>query len=303
MTNIIECNSFSKSYGIVEAVKSLNLQVKPGEIYAFCGLNGAGKTTTIRGILGMLQPSSGNISLFGETISPLKQGPWHRVGYLVERPTAYPDLTVYENLEIARRLQRYQDQHATSRVIELLGITPYINRKAGKLSTGNLQRLGLARALLHHPELLLLDEPANGLDPAGVVEIRSLLSRLTKQDGVTIFMSSHILSEVDRLATRIGFIHQGVLLEELDKQKLNDLRSPHLVVKSRDLKAARDALTQSGFNVETHPECISLDQKKAIQHPDEIAALLVQAGAPPTHLSIEQEDLESHFLRITGATL
>src|SRR5512141_128963 len=205
----IETNQLSKSYGEVHAVKSVNLRVKPGEIYGFLGLNGAGKTTTIRSLLGMIRPSEGNVRVLDQAVGPNGRGPWARVGHLVESPSAYPELTVRENLEIARRLHGISDASATSRVIERLGIAPYADRKAGTLSTGNLQRLGLARALLHEPELLILDEPANGLDPAGVVEIRELLSSLAHEKGVTIFMSSHILTEVDRLATRIGIIHLG----------------------------------------------------------------------------------------------
>ncbi len=297
----IETNELSKSYRDVRAVDSVNLRVKPGEIYGFLGLNGAGKTTTIRALLGMIRPSEGNIKVLGQAVGPHGRGPWARVGHLVESPSAYPELSVRENLEIARRLQNAFDKNATKRVIEQLGIAPYADRKAGTLSTGNLQRLGLARALLHEPELLLLDEPANGLDPAGVVEIRELLRELAHQQGVTVFMSSHILTEVDRLATRIGIIHKGKLIEELDADALEQLRSKYLVIKARDIKAAFSALKSSGYAISSDPNgSIRLSDRRAVDAPDEVAQVLVHAGTAPTHLAVVQENLEDHFLRLTN---
>ncbi|HSB02053.1 MAG TPA: ATP-binding cassette domain-containing protein [Anaerolineales bacterium] len=300
----IETNGLSKSYRDVRAVDSVNLRVKPGEIYGFLGLNGAGKTTTIRALLGMIRPSAGNVKVLEQAVGPHGRGPWARVGHMVESPSAYPELTVRENLEIARRLQNVSDKNATERVIERLGLASYADRKAGTLSTGNLQRLGLARALLHKPELLLLDEPANGLDPAGVVEIRELLRELAHKQGVTVFMSSHILTEVDRLATRIGIIHQGKLIEELDTNKLEQLRSKYLVIKARDINAALNALKSSDYAISSdHNESIRLSDPRAVDAPDEVAQVLVQAGTPPTHLAIVQENLEDHFLRLTNTVV
>lgn len=296
----IETSGLSKSFGLVRAVDSVNLRVGEGEIYGFLGLNGAGKTTTIRTLLGMIRPSAGSVKVLGQAVGPNGRGPWRQVGHLVEKPTAYPELTVWENLEIARRLQGISDVNATSRVIERLGIAPYADRKAGTLSTGNFQRLGLARALLHEPQLLILDEPANGLDPAGVVEIRELLASLVHEKGVTVFMSSHILTEVDRLATRIGIIHKGRLLEELDAGKLEELRSQRLEIKTRNLEAAQSTLAQAGFAVKISDSAIVLNEARAIDAPEEVATILVNAGMPPFRLAVEQEDLEEYFLRLTG---
>lgn len=298
----IETNGLSKFYGKVCAVDSVSLRVKPGEIYGFLGLNGAGKTTTIRALLGMIRPSAGNVRVLDQAVGPHGRGPWRRVGHLVESPSAYPELTVRENLEIARRLQGISDPPATSRAIERLGIASYADRKAGTLSTGNLQRLGLARALLHEPELLILDEPANGLDPAGVVEIRELLVSLARKNGVTIFMSSHILTEVDRLATRIGVIHKGRLIEELDTAALETLRSRRLAVEARDLEAARNCLQSAGYKLALEQQTLLIEDARAIEHPDDVAQILVEAGAPPTRLTVEQQDLEDHFLQLTGGT-
>jgi ABC-2 type transport system ATP-binding protein len=301
MTFAIETNQLSKRFGDVLAVDAVSLRVKQGEIYGFLGLNGAGKTTTIRALLGMIRPSGGDIKILGQVVGPNGRGPWSKVGHLVESPSAYPELTVRENLEIARRLHKIPDANSTLRIIERLALSSYADRKAGTLSTGNLQRLGLARALLHEPELLILDEPANGLDPAGVLEIRTLLELLANEKGVTIFMSSHILTEVDRLATRIGIIHKGRLIEELDTDQLETLRARRLEVQARNLEAAQISLQSAGYNVKTKDETIVLDDEYAIEHPDDIAHILVNAGTPPTRLAIEQQNLEEHFMQIIGA--
>jgi ABC-2 type transport system ATP-binding protein len=252
----------------------------------------------------MIRPTSGGVSLFGAPIGPNGRGPWRRVGHLVETPAAYPELTVRENLEVARRLYDVTERGATIRVIDRFGLATYADRPARTLSLGNLQRLGLARALLHEPELVVLDEPANGLDPSGVVEVRELLSTLAREQGVTVFMSSHNLAEVARLATRIGIIHTGRLIEELDLRALERLRARRLAVDVRDRVAARAALEAAGYVVSVvgADGLFVLGEPRAVEAPDEVARLLVAAGTPPLRLSVEQDDLEQHFLRLTGAT-
>ncbi len=302
MDYAIYTEGLTKSYGAVRAVDSVNLRVCRGEIYGFLGLNGAGKTTTIRTLLGMIHPTAGRVEVLGQTVTRNGRGPWRQVGHLVEAPAVYPELTVREHLEMARRLHNLSDPKATARVIDQLGLAIYADRKAGTLSMGNLQRLGLARALLHEPALLILDEPANGLDPAGVVEIRELLQRLAHERGVTIFMSSHILTEVDRLATRIGIIHQGRLIEELEAKQVETLRTRRLEIQTRDLTTARSILTNAAYgSVITQGASLTLSDPRAVEAPDEIARLLVNAGAPPTHLAVVQENLEEHFLQLIGA--
>ncbi len=299
--NAIETNDLGKHYGPVKAVDHLSLRVKEGEIYAFLGLNGAGKTTTIRMLLGMIRPTSGTATVLGARVSLGSQEPWASVGYLVETPHAYPELSVIENLEVARRLHPGTPPAAVERIIERLGLAEYAHRRAGNLSLGNAQRLGLAKALLHNPRLLILDEPANGLDPAGIVEIRALLLELTRQEGVTIFMSSHILAEVARLADRIGIIHKGCLLQELDVEELERNRRRRLLVRARDLAAARAALGAAGYRLEAPANgTIELSERAAIDNPDQVASLLVQGGTPPTRLTVEEEDLEQYFLRLVG---
>ena len=300
MSNAIETHQLTKRFGDVLAVDAIDLRVGTGEIYGFLGLNGAGKTTTIRALLGMIRPSAGNVKVLGQALGPDGRGPWAQVGHLVESPSAYPELSVRENLDIARRLHAKQDPKIVDEIIERLALASYADRKAGTLSMGNLQRLGLARALLHGPELLILDEPANGLDPAGVVEIRELLRSLARDQGVTIFMSSHILTEVDRLATRIGIIHNGKLIEELDTHKLEQLRGRHLEVQARDLSSAQLCLQSAGYKFTLKDKSIVINDAYAIEHPDVIAHILVNAGVPPTRLAVEQQNLEEHFLQLIG---
>jgi len=302
MDYAIRTTSLTKTYGSICAVDAVDLRVRRGEIYGFLGLNGAGKTTTIRALLGMIKPSRGTVEVLGETVHSGGTGPWHRVGHLVETPGIYPELTVRDHLEIARRLHGMGARSPIKAVLEQLNLGRYADRKAGALSMGNLQRLGLARALLHRPTLLILDEPANGLDPAGVVEIRALLHHLTTEEGATIFMSSHILTEVDRLATRIGIIHRGRLIEELDASQLEHLRSRRLEIRSRDLDAAARLLLNANYTmtVDTEDARITVSDARAIRAPDEVAQLLVHGGAPPLRLAIVQENLEEHFLQLTG---
>ena len=301
----VATSGLTKRYrGGVLAVDRVDLRVARGEIYAFLGLNGAGKSTTIRMLLGMIRPTAGHAELFGERVQPEATRLWGRVGHLVETATAYPELTVWENLEVARRLAGVGQRLAVDRAIERLGLAPYAKRRAATLSLGNLQRLALARALLGEPELLVLDEPANGLDPAGVIEIRELLRALAREQRVTVFMSSHILAEVDRLATRIGIVHRGHLIEELDSEALERHRDRRLEVGARDLGAAEAALRAAGLSParvdnEGGAELVELRDARAIETPDEVARLLVTAGVPPTHLAVARESLEDHFMRLT----
>lgn len=315
MTNsdyAISADNLTKRYGVIRAVDDVSLRVGYGEIYAFLGLNGAGKTTTIRMLLGMIRPSAGVAYLLGKPVHAEARELWAQVGYLVETPHAYPELTVRENLEAVRRLRGLRDVNAVERTIERLGLGAYASRRAGTLSLGNAQRLGLAKALLHEPSILLLDEPANGLDPAGVVEIRELLRDLAREHGVTIVLSSHLLSEVARIATRFGVIHQGRLLEELSADEMERRRARWLVVDALDREGARVTLAAAGLAVD---DCaldmnasngitgaLRVSSADAIGHPESVARRLVAAGVELTRLSVEEEDLESQFLRLVGAT-
>jgi len=264
-------------------------------------LNGAGKTTTIRMLLGMVKPTTGYANVLGTRVRLGSREPWASVGYLVEIPHSYPELTVYENLEVARRLHPGTPRQAVGRSIERMGLAAYADRRSATLSQGNAQRLGLAKALLHNPRLLFLDEPANGLDPAGIVEIRELLLELTREQGVTVFMSSHILAEVSRLAQRIGIIHEGRLLQELNIDALERNRNRRLLLRVRDTESAQRALAAAGkFAASLDDGTIELKDASAVEHPDEVNRLLVEAGTSPTQLMVEEEELEQYFLRLVG---
>jgi ABC-2 type transport system ATP-binding protein len=295
-TQIIRVRGVSKRYGQVVAVDDVNLDVQSGEIYALLGLNGAGKTTLIRMLLGMVAPDTGDIRLTQRLVTD--RSVWSQVGYLVETPTAYPELTVRENLEVVRRLRKIRDRSAVERVIDLFGLTPYADRRARVLSLGNAQRLGLAKALLHRPSLLVLDEPVNGLDPAGVVEVRRLLAVLAREQGVTVFLSSHLLAEVARVATRVGVLHDGRLVDEFAPHALAARVRPRLEVGARDTARAARVLREAGFSASATVGGLIVEDSRAVNSPELVATALVRAGEPPTRLVVTEEDLEAHFLRL-----
>ncbi len=299
MNDIIQTEGLTKHYGNVHAVEGVNLHIKKAEIYGFLGLNGAGKTTTIRMLMGMIRPTSGYAFLFGQKIGPANTDLWNRVGHLVETPYAYPELTVLENLGIYYRLRNLKDPGLLKEVVEKLHLDPYTNIKAKHLSLGNAQRLGIAKAMIHQPSLLILDEPANGLDPSGIVEIRELLGDLAGNRGVTIFISSHILGEISRFATRIGIIHEGQMIHESEVDRLDQSRHRSLHVETMDNKQAYEILSKAGYSTETlHDGSMEISGEEAIKQPEEISALLASRGFAPKKIVVEEEDLEHFFLRL-----
>ena len=301
MDEVIKTEKLSKQYKDVLAVSGISLNVRKGEIYGFLGLNGAGKTTTIRMILGMINPTNGVAFINGKKVHSGNTALWKEIGYLVEIPYSYPDLTVRENLEIISRLRFLSNKDAVDSIMDKLKIAQYADRKARNLSLGNAQRLGLAKALIHNPGILILDEPANGLDPAGIFEIRELLSELAGNQGVTIFISSHILGEISRFATRIGIIHNGVLIQEINTPQLEKLCQKRLMVNTLNNDLARSVLSQNGIDtVESANDMLEIQNDASISNPENIATLLVNNQVPPSLLSVVEEDLESYFLRTIG---
>jgi len=298
----IETKSLSKSYHGFQAVIDNNISIRQGEIYGFLGLNGAGKTTTIRMLLGLIKPSSGTAFLDGIEISKMKSEMWNKMGYLVEVPHAYPNLTVKENLELIATLRKLNKKTSVKRVMEQLGLVQYAQRKSKHLSLGNKQRLGLAKTLIHQPEILLLDEPTNGLDPAGIHDIRELFIDLSHNHGMTILVSSHILGEISAFTNRIGIIHQGKMIKEFETKKLNELCKRHLCVSCVDNEKAMTMLKKNGFEqLKLVNDEIQIKDKSAIHDPEEVAILTLKSGCKLLKLAVEQENLESYFLRTIKA--
>lgn len=219
---IIETKQLTKKYKGELAVSNVNLHIKKGSIYGLLGRNGAGKTTLMKMLLGLTPPTSGTFTLFDQTLTGHEKQLYPRIGALIETPGFYPNLTGTENLEIFARLRNLNASHTVKNALETVGL-PFRDKKLFReYSLGMKQRLGLANALLHHPQLLILDEPTNGLDPIGIAEIRDFLKTLCKDHGKTLLVSSHILSEIDLLADDIGILDRGVLLEECSIKTLNE---------------------------------------------------------------------------------
>ncbi len=296
--NVIQTDNLTKKFGDTVAVDHISINVRQGEIYGFLGLNGAGKTTLIRLLLGMIKPDSGSISLFGQNAKQASDI-WNDIGYLVETPYAYPNLSVKENLEVFYQLRGLKDRKQIDKIISVLQLDQYKNKKAKFLSLGNSQRLGIAKALIHNPKLLILDEPINGLDPAGIVEVREFLKDLVKNHNTTIFLSSHILSEISKVATRIGIVHNGKLINEINTKDLKHQIIKRLCVNTNDNAKALQLLKENGFNAFINGKgIIESTETNAIQHPESISTLLVNSGLPPKMISVLEEDLEAYFLRM-----
>ncbi|MCU0352246.1 MAG: ABC transporter ATP-binding protein [Cytophagales bacterium] len=283
-------------------VKALSLQVPKGSIYGFLGPNGAGKTTTMRLLLGLLPNPENNIRLFGKTMTDSRLEILSRTGNLIETPSLYEHLTGWDNLDIARRV-RGVDRKRISEVLELVKLTHAAKKKAKTYSLGMKQRLGLAVALLSEPELLVLDEPTNGLDPNGMIETRELLIRLNRDYGTTIFLSSHLLAEVEKMATHVGIINRGELLFQGTVQELAAMKANQAVLQivTSDNQRALEVLeTVSGIALN------GTGLKTPYQGKEQAASinrLLVKNGIDVYHLSVADNDLEKLFLQITDGSM
>ena len=300
----IKTVNLSKKYGKTLVVDDLNLSISTGEIVGFLGLNGAGKTTTMRMLLGLIKPTSGECYIQGNKIDQYNLEVRNEIGYIIETPYSYPDLTVQENLEIVSTLRGIRNKDAIDWVTEKLKLDQYKDKQVKHLSLGNVARLGIAKAIIHKPEILILDEPTNGLDPFGVIEVRELLKELANNLGTTVLISSHKLEEISKVATRIVIIHGGRLIREVESKELDLYLEKRLLVSGRNNKAMKEVLSAKGYQVnfksdlENNSCYLELIDTKSVESSEEIATLLVNAGYPPKMLTVEKEDLENYFLRV-----
>ena len=292
---VLQTDGLKKNFAKVRAVDRVSLSVSRGQVYGFLGPNGSGKTTTIGMILGLLHPTAGSVTLFGEKVTPANTKPLRRVGALVGAPSLVPYLSARQNLKLLARLSPGLSTGRIDEILDTVGLGEAANRRAGQFSTGMKQRLGLAMSLMHYPELLILDEPTNGMDPAGMREIRNLLSELADQ-GVTIFISSHLLYEVEQICDRVGVLKDGKVVAEGD---VKDLLGGKAVVKVRvpsTMEAVRLLQKLPGCR-EIHPNgafvtVSGVSSQAVVSH-------LTSNGVIPSEVSTGQTDLESIFLELT----
>ncbi len=304
MTKIIETHNLTKKYGGTNVVDNVNITVQKGEIYGFLGRNGAGKTTTISMLLGLIKPSDGQIKIFGKYFNENKKDILKRIGSTIEFSGFYKNLSASDNLKINAKLIGVKKKDMLKEALDIVGLYEERDKKVGNYSLGMRQRLGIARAILHDPELLILDEPTNGLDPVGIKEVRRLIKSLAEKRQITIFMSSHILSEVQQLATTIGVIHEGRLLEEINFAKLQKENRKYIELDvSHDGKAAH--ILENNFNIndyEVHPaNKIRIYSKH--NKIGEINKHLVQRNVEVTGIKLSEDNLEDYFVKLTGGEI
>ena len=293
---VLQTHELKKVFGAVCAVDGVSLMVRRGQVYGFLGPNGSGKTTTIGMILGLLHPTAGTVRLFGELLTPYNTRPLQRVGALIGAPALLPYLSARQNLELLARLSPETLPARIEAVLELAGLKMDARRRAGQFSTGMKQRLGIAMSLLHEPELLILDEPTNGMDPAGMYEIRNLLARLSSR-GVTVFISSHLLHEIEQICDRVAVLMQGRLVAEGD---VADLLGANKTVKLRVASPTRTVELLKQL-----PGCADIRSDGASVTiaglPSErILAHLVSNGVIPAEVKTGDSDLEAFYLQLTN---
>ena len=298
---LIETKQLTKIYGEQAAVKNIDLHVKRGRIYGLLGRNGAGKTTTMKMLLGLTQPTSGEVKIWGKTLRGNEKKLLPRIGNLIESPGFYPNLTATENLRIFATLRGVPNRHAIKDALDLVGL-PYKDKKLfSQYSLGMKQRLAIALAVMHDPELLILDEPINGLDPIGIAEVRSFIRELCDTRGKTILISSHILSEISLLADDVGIIDHGTLLEEESLAELEQKSSKHIhFTVSNTSQAARvlerDFQENHFYVLDDH----NIQLYNLTLPIGKIVTAFVANGLEVSEAHSCEESLEDYFKRVTG---
>ena len=301
---ILKTYNITKKYGNQVAVNNVNMTIKKGEIYGFIGQNGAGKTTLIRLITGLIHKTGGEIELLGATGEAELNKSRTMVGSLIETPSFYTNMTARENLEVSRLVRNIPGKKCIDEVLELVGLKDVEKKKVKNFSLGMRQRLGIANALMGNPKLLILDEPINGLDPMGIVEIRELLKKINKEKDMTILISSHILSELSELATTYGIISNGKLIEEITADQLAEKCRQYIDLKVDDTSRAVTLLERelgiSDYEV--------LEDKKIkvfsnLENVGEVNSILSKSGVIVESISIKGENLEEYFMNKIGGVL
>lgn len=293
---ILQTIDLTKQYRHEKVVNSVDMKIKKGDIYGFIGLNGAGKSTFIRLIAGLTRPSDGRIELFGSYNDSELNHARKRLGTLIENPGLFPNMTARQNLEVIRLQRGIPGTRCIDEVLKKVGLSNTGKKKVKSFSLGMKQRLGIAIAMLSEPEFLILDEPINGLDPIGVIEIRELLKQMNQDYGVTILISSHILSEVHQLATNYGFIHNGELIEQLTAKELDEKCRAHLLIEVDHVEKAVTVLEEK---LETTSFEIMPDGKiKLYSHLNRgqiVSQTLTESGLRIEQFTPQRDTLEGYF--------
>lgn len=300
MPYILQTNNLSKAVGGKELVKNVNLHVKKGEIYGFLGPNGAGKTTVMKMITNLWKPTDGSIEIFGETMTPQSYEVLKRMGSIIEFPTFYDHMTGYENLRLHCEYMGYYNHGCVENTLDMLELADAASKPVTNYSLGMKERLGIARAILCKPELLILDEPTNGLDPAGMKQIRDLLKTLCTEYGITIMISSHILSEIESIADTIGVINHGMMMKEISMKEIRQMSLAYIELSVMDTKKAAYVLTEklgiTNFKIIEDEKIRIYDNSVSTQ---ELSKVLALNDVEVAALGKKAETLEDYFLKMT----
>lgn len=299
MEYLLTTNHLTKQYGRHKAVNAVNIHVRQGDIYGLIGRNGAGKTTILKMISGLAAPTSGDFSLFGEsgkhTVSYMS-----RIGTLIETPGIYPNMSVAENLKLKCLAMGVRKKGVTDELLKTVGLADTGKKKVKHFSLGMKQRLGIALALVGDPDLLILDEPINGLDPQGIVEIREMLFKLNQERNITLIISSHILEELAKISTRYGIIHDGVLLQELTREELLEKCSERIELVTSDTRRACTVLEDMGINHYKVADTSTIHIFERFHDSGEITMKLAENNVKTLGISVKNEALEDYYLNLTG---
>ena len=301
---VLKTYNITKKYGEQLAVDNVNMTIKKGDIYGFIGQNGAGKTTLIRLITGLIHKSGGEIELLGANEENELNKARTMVGSLIESPSLYTNMTARENLEVSRLVRNIPGKKCIDEVLELVGLKDVEKKKVKNFSLGMRQRLGIANALMGNPKLLILDEPINGLDPMGIVEIRELLKKINKEKDMTILISSHILSELSELATTYGIISYGIFIEEITAKQLSEKCRQYIDLKVDDTARAVILLERElGISDYEVLEDSNIKVFSNLDNVGEVNSLLSRSGIIVESISVKGENLEEYFMNKVGGVL